>query len=137
MNLSIDGTTLEQLSIKQSSEVAKFDFMLRFVYNPTLDDNKLSFHLCSSRDLFNEMTIAVIGQRFKHLFEQLFLSNSGFSRIDTSNTPISKLDLILPEEVRNIEGVIFCRQLDIVNEGMCIDFKIVLCLTPISDLSAI
>ena len=82
--------------MKQSSEVAKFDFMLTFVHDPTLNENNLSFHLCSSCDLFNEMTIAVIGQRFKHLFEQLFLSNSGFSRIDTSTTPISKLDLILP-----------------------------------------
>jgi hypothetical protein len=37
-----DGATLEQISSQQSSEVTKFDFMLMFVYNPTLDDDKLS-----------------------------------------------------------------------------------------------
>jgi fengycin family lipopeptide synthetase D len=121
--LSFDGARFEQISLKQSSEAAKFDFKLTFIYNPALDDNKLSFRLACSRDLFDETTVTNISQRFKYLFEQLFSSNSIGSRIDTDLTPISKLDLILPEESKEIEDVVFCRQPNIVNEGMSIFSK--------------
>ena len=118
--LSVDAATLEQLSFRQPSEVAKFDFMLTFVYNPTSNDNKLSFHLCNSRDLFNETTIAIIGQRFKHLFEQFLLSTSSLNQTDTSISLISKLDLILPEEFNEVEDIVFYRQLNVIDEGMFI-----------------
>ena len=116
--LSFGGASIEQLPLKRSSEVAKFDFMSTFIYNPALDDNRLLFSLVCSRDLFDEKTTTSISQRFKHLFEQLFLSNSTVSQIDTDHTPISKLGLILPEEVKEIEVVVFHRQPDVMNEGM-------------------
>ncbi|CAF4112649.1 unnamed protein product, partial [Rotaria sordida] len=44
-HISLDGATLEQVSLDSSCEVAKFDFMLTFVYNPTLNDDRLSCRL--------------------------------------------------------------------------------------------
>jgi non-ribosomal peptide synthetase component F len=116
-HFSFNGGSLEQVSLEQSSEVAKFDFMLAFVYNATLDDNKLSFRLTCSRDLFDETTVVTIARRLKHLFEQLFSSNPTIIPIDTCVTPITKLNLILPEEVKETESVVFCRQSNVVNEG--------------------
>src|SRR5271168_4736579 len=61
-----DGATLEQLSSQRSSEVAKFDFKLSFVYNPALGDGKLSYNLVCSQDLFGETTVGIIARRFEH-----------------------------------------------------------------------
>ncbi|CAF4083768.1 unnamed protein product, partial [Rotaria sordida] len=37
-HLSLNDATLEQVSLEQSFEMAPFDFMLTFIYNPTLND---------------------------------------------------------------------------------------------------
>jgi non-ribosomal peptide synthetase component F len=117
--LSFDGASLEQMSLPQSSEVAKFDFMVIFTYNPTLDhDQRLSCHLTCSRDLFDETTVATIARRFQCLFSQLFAANAAIIQTDTCLVPVCKLSLILPEEVKERKGIIFCRQSNIVNEGM-------------------
>ena len=55
--LSLDGGSLEQISLPQSCEVAKFDFLLRFVYDPQLNDGKLSCRFICSHDLFDKITV--------------------------------------------------------------------------------
>ncbi|CAF4165784.1 unnamed protein product, partial [Adineta steineri] len=115
--LSFDGTSLKQVSFKQSSQVAKFDFMLTFIYNPLLENNRLSFHLTCSRDLFEEITVRNIGRRLEYCVQQLFSSNETINRIDTCVTSISKFNLILPEETQEMEDIMFCRQSHIINEA--------------------
>ncbi|CAF4099703.1 unnamed protein product, partial [Adineta steineri] len=115
--LSLDGTSLKQVSFKQSLEVAKFDFMLTFIYNPMLENNRLSFHLTCSYDLFDEITVTSIGRRLEYCFQQLFSSNQTINRIGTCFTSVSKFDLILPEETEEMEDIIFYRQSHIMNEA--------------------
>ena len=118
--ISFDGTSLEEVLFQQLYETAKFDFMLRFIHNPISENDKLSCQLVCSRDLFDEMTVAKIAQRFEHLILQLFSPNASFLQTDRSAAAIEKISLILPEEVREIEDTVFCRQSNIVNEGMFI-----------------
>ena len=66
--LSFDGVTAEKMPLKETSVVTKFDLMLTFVYNLTLNDRRLSFRLVGAHDLFEETTLATIAQRPKHLF---------------------------------------------------------------------
>ncbi|CAF4159546.1 unnamed protein product, partial [Adineta steineri] len=115
--LSFDGTSLKQVSFKQSSEVAKFDFMLTFIYNPLLENNRLSFHLTCSRDLLDEITVRNIGRRLEYCVQQLFSSNETSNRIDTCFTAVSKIGLIILEETREMEDTAFCRQPHIINEA--------------------
>jgi non-ribosomal peptide synthetase component F len=116
--ISFDGATLEQVSLRQSSEVAKFDFMLRFVYNSILDDGRLACHFVCSRDLFEETTVTTIARRFQHLFCQIFSSTSNAAHIDHSITPVRKLSLILPVEAEEMQRVVFRRLPKIDNQGM-------------------
>ncbi|CAF4234430.1 unnamed protein product, partial [Adineta steineri] len=125
--LSFDGTSLKQVSFKQSSQVAKFDFMLTFIYNPLLENNRLSFHLTCSRDLFEEITVTNIGRRLEYCIQQLFSSNQTINQIDTCFTSISKINLILPEETQELEDVIFCRQSHIISEAPASFSQALLC----------
>ncbi|CAF1559959.1 unnamed protein product, partial [Adineta steineri] len=118
--LSLDEASFKQVSLERSFEVAKFDFMLMFVYNPILENNRLSFRLTCSHDLFDEITVTNIGRRLEYFFQQLFSSNETINQIDRGFTFMSKLDLILPEETQEMEDVIVCRQSHIMNEGIYI-----------------
>ena len=119
-HLSMNNVNLEQVSLSQSYKVAKFDFMLTFVYNPTSRHNRLSCTLACSGDLFDERTVTIIGRRLKHLVDGLFFSKEIISMIDVCDAPISKLDLILAEEADEMEDIVFCRQANVVNEGMSV-----------------
>jgi NRPS condensation-like uncharacterized protein len=119
-HLSFNGARLEPVSLEQSSEVAKFDFMLTFIYNPTLNDGKLSCRFVCSRDLFDEMTVANIARRFQHLFVQVFSSKFNVSQTNQLTILMSKLFLILPEEAIEMQEVVFHRLPNINNEGMYI-----------------
>jgi len=116
--ISFDGATLKQFPSQRSSEVAKFDFMFMFVYNPTLDDGKLSYRLICSEDLFDETTVVTIARRFEHFFFQIFTSNFNTAEIDQSVLSINKTSIILPEEAQEIQNVVFSRLPNILNEGM-------------------
>jgi hypothetical protein len=118
--LFFDGASLEQMSLPQSCEVAKFDFMLRFVYDASLNNGRLSCLFICSRDLFDETTVATISRKFQHLFEQLVSSNSNVLESDEFSIPINKLSLILPEENEEIQGTIFHRMSSVDSEGMYI-----------------
>ncbi len=121
--LSFDGTVLEQISSPQFFEVAKHDFTLRFVYDSTLHDDRLSYRFVCSSDLFNKTTIATISRKFQHLFEQFFLLNFNSVEIDQSIIPIRRLSLILPEESEEIQRVDFRRLSNITNQGMYLLYR--------------
>jgi hypothetical protein len=115
----LNNTNVEQLpSIEQIYEITKFDFYIRFVYNPTADNNKLSCSLGCSRDLFEERTVIQMGQRFQHLFEQIFSRKSNSIQMDEMMTSIDKFSLILPEETEELQRVTFHRLPNIDKEGM-------------------
>jgi hypothetical protein len=113
-----DGATLEQISLQQPSEVAKFDFMLTFVYNPTLDDGKLSYRLVCSQDQFHDATVVTIARRFEHFFFQISSSKFNTAGTDQSFPSMNKLSLILPEEAKEMQQVALRRLPNIFNEGM-------------------
>ncbi|CAF4024354.1 unnamed protein product, partial [Adineta steineri] len=115
--LSLDAASFKQVSLERSFEVAKFDFMLTFVYNPMMENNRLSFRLTCSHDLFDEITVTNIGRRLEYCFQQLFSSNQTINQIDTCFTSISKINVILPEETQEMKDVMFCRQSHIMNEA--------------------
>jgi non-ribosomal peptide synthetase component F len=117
-HLALNNIRLEQISMKQSYQITKFDFMITFVYSPSSNDDLLSFHVACSRDLFDEITVAQTAQRFQYLFEQLFRAKSTTIPMDECVTSIHKLSVILPEEVKELQTVIFQRLENIVNEGM-------------------
>jgi hypothetical protein len=118
-SFSINGASLEQMSIEQSYEIAKFDFSMTFKYNVTAVDNQLSCSLICSQDIFDKTTVAVLSQRFQYLFDQIFRINSNVSlRNDCSTILMKKLSIILPEEAAEMEAIIFRRLDNIVGEGM-------------------
>ncbi|CAF4171310.1 unnamed protein product, partial [Adineta steineri] len=125
--LSLDGASFKQMSFERSSEVAKFDFMLTFIYNPVMEHNRLSFHLTCSRDLFDESTVRNIGRRLEYCFQQIFASNENINQIGTCFTSLSKFNLILPEETEELEDIIFCRQSHITNEAPASFSQALLC----------
>ncbi|CAF4139461.1 unnamed protein product, partial [Adineta steineri] len=105
------------VSLQQSSEVAKFDFTSRFVYNPISDDNILSCSFICSLDLFEDTTVTKMLQRFQYLFEQLFSLDISVNQTDLVVLPIAKLTLILPDEVNEMQQIAFYRQSNVVNEA--------------------
>ena len=116
--LSLNGTQLEQIFVKKTIQVAKFDFALTFVYNSTLDHNPLSCSLVCSRDLFDQITVTGIAQRFEYFVGQLFRMPSKDCVIDSSVLPLKKLSVILPEEATEMQAMILRRMKTTVNEGM-------------------
>jgi non-ribosomal peptide synthetase component F len=117
-NYSINDTRLKRVSSQPIYINSKYDFMLIFYYNTTLSSGKLFGHFLCSRDLFDEKTVLTISQRFEHVFKQLFPLNGA----DVYQKPISKYDIILSREIQEMQDVIFCRQLNILNEGKSIYF---------------
>ena len=115
---SLNGECLEQVSKKQSYEMAKFDFSVTFVYNPTRDKDELSGTFVCSRDLFEEMTVKQMAKRFQHLFEQVFSTKLSDILMDESMKSIDTFSGFLPEEIEELQSVVFHRLPNIDNEGM-------------------
>ncbi|CAF1492545.1 unnamed protein product, partial [Adineta steineri] len=116
-HLSLNNANLERISLERSAEAAKFDFSLTFVYNPSSDDNQMSCRFVCSRDLFEKLTISKIAQRFQYMFEQLFQSQSSNIPLMNVSSSITKLSLILPEEAKEMDLVVFYRLENIMNEA--------------------
>jgi non-ribosomal peptide synthetase component F len=116
-HFSLNGACFQQVSIEQSYDVAKFDFSMIFIYNPTLSNNQLSCSLVCSRDLFEETTVTQISRRFQYFCEELFSTKADAIPMNESMTSISRLSLILPEEKEEIQTMKFHRLKNIVNEG--------------------
>ncbi|CAF4155672.1 unnamed protein product, partial [Adineta steineri] len=70
--LNFNDANLEQVSLNESYEMAKFDFSLNFIYNSSSDDNQLSCSFVCSSDIFDGTTVSIIGRRFEYLCKQIF-----------------------------------------------------------------
>ncbi|CAF3923978.1 unnamed protein product, partial [Adineta steineri] len=98
-DLCLNGVNLEEVSLKELYEMAKFDFSLTFVYNPSSDGNQLSCCFVCSSDIFDATTAAVIGRRLKYLCEQIFDTPVSFAQhriwfenqtdADTNRSPLT------------------------------------------------
>ncbi|CAF4137554.1 unnamed protein product [Adineta steineri] len=119
---SIGDVWLEEVPIEESNEIAQFDFLTTFLYNPTSDDHKLSCQFSCSHDLFDNTTVKTIVQRFQHLLSQLFLTNSNGIEKNLSTKSIKNLSLILPEEADEIYALTLSRVTSVATEGMAISF---------------
>jgi hypothetical protein len=117
-NFSLDGASLDQMSIEQSYQVAKFDFSMAFAYNRRSDDNQLSCSLTCSQDIFDKTSVALISQRFEYLFDQIFGTSSDMTVMNDCMISINKLSVILPEEAEEMEGIVFRRLESTSDEGM-------------------
>ena len=115
--ISFDGLTLEQLPLQNVSEIAKYDFALRFFHDATSNDRKLSFRFICSRDLFDETTVTSIARRFEYLCAQIFSEELNGFHNDRSNGSLDELTIILPEEMDEIERINFHRITDVLTEG--------------------
>ena len=116
--MSLNGTSLKEVLMAQSSDVAKFDFSMAFVYNPTSDDEILSCSFICSGDLFEETSVTLIARRFQYVFQQLFSINSCAKEMNQPIVSINKLTLILQAEADEIKTVVFLTVENAVNEGM-------------------
>jgi len=114
----MNGANLEQISIEQSYEVAKFDLSVTFVYNPTADEDKVTCFFVCSRDLFEETTVAQIAQRFQYLSEQIFRTDTRGILVNECITSINKPSFMLPKEAEGQEASHFRRLENTVSEGM-------------------
>ncbi|UJR12905.1 hypothetical protein I4U23_017079 [Adineta vaga] len=76
--------------------------------------------LTCSADMFKyQANVDLLARRFKHILTQMFCSPVVDEPIHNQySISISKLSLILPEEVEEMQGVIFHRLPTIINEGM-------------------
>ncbi|CAF3939141.1 unnamed protein product [Adineta steineri] len=124
--LCLNGVNLEQVWLKESYDMAKFDFSLTFVYNPSSNDNQLSCSFVCSRDLFDERTVLTLSQRFKHLCEQVFSSKLIEKPDDTCSITIAQLNLILLDELKEMRDFVFCRQKNITNEDAVIEQQLLM-----------
>ena len=116
--LSFEGTILNEVALPQSFGVAKFDFSIAFVYDPTANDDIMSCSFVCSRDLFEEITVVQMARRFQHLCEQLFVTNSNVMEMNQSIMSLNSFSLIVSEEAEEIQQTVFCRLEHAVNEGM-------------------
>ncbi|CAF4187325.1 unnamed protein product, partial [Adineta steineri] len=115
--LRLNGVNLEQVPLNELYAMTKFDFSLNFIYNSSSDDNQLSCSFICSRDLFGEITVAMISRRFQYVLEQLFSSESSTNCMDLYCISISKVNLILPEEAEERQAIMFHRLENISNEA--------------------
>ncbi|CAF4196175.1 unnamed protein product, partial [Adineta steineri] len=120
--LCLNDANLEEVPLDQSAQVAKFDFSLTFVYNPSSDHNQLSCSFVCSYDLFEKSTVSKVAQRFQYMFEQLFQKQSSNIPVVNLSSSINKVSLILPEETEEMELVLFHRLENVANEGRTVYF---------------
>ncbi|CAF3953230.1 unnamed protein product, partial [Adineta steineri] len=115
--LCLNNANLERVTLEQSAEVPKFDFLLTFEFNPLSDNKILSCSFVCSRDRFEKSTISKIAERFQYMFEQLFQTQFSTTAMIDPSLSINKLSLILPEEAEEMELVVFHRLDNMVNEA--------------------
>ena len=116
---SLGDTDLERIFVRRSSSLAKFDFLLSFVYNSTFNRDQLSFGLVCSADVLNKTTVTGIAQRFNYFLSQIFEMRSTESNVMDGTLQMHKLSVILPEEAAEIQSATFRRISNLTNEGMC------------------
>jgi hypothetical protein len=117
-SFSLNDTNLKQISIGQPYQMAKFDFSMTFIYNSISNENQLSCFLVCSSDIFDKITVTHFAQRFEYFLDQIFGTEPNANMRDDSIISINKLSVILPEEAREMQTIIFRRMENIGNEGM-------------------
>ncbi|CAF1472953.1 unnamed protein product, partial [Adineta steineri] len=97
--------------------IALFDLSLTIVHDHHLRSTEC-FLDCSADIFQHQADVDLLANRFLHMLTQLFGSSMTADRMhNQSSMPISKLLLILPEEIEEIQGVIFRRLPTIMNEA--------------------
>ncbi|CAF1513968.1 unnamed protein product [Adineta steineri] len=118
----LNDANLEQMSLEQVAEIAKFDFSLTFAYNSSSDNKSLSCNFIASSDLFEKSTISQMARRFEYMFKQLFQTQSSNIPVMNMSSSINRISLILPEEGEEMKLIVFHRLKNIFDEGMIIYF---------------
>ncbi|CAF4666490.1 unnamed protein product [Rotaria socialis] len=112
--LSLGKTQIQRMVALQADTVAKFDFLCTFVENPSATDNIMSCSFVCSQDLFDQTKVETIARRFQQLLTQIFSSKSMFDR---TVEPIYNLSVILPEELEEMQRMVFHRVLNVTHEA--------------------
>jgi non-ribosomal peptide synthetase component F len=105
--LTLNETQLEAVPLPAKDSVAKFDFMLTLIHDPSSTNNTLSCSLICSSDIFDQQTVQILLDRFSTIVEQLF----GSVKVSKSMQPLYKLSIIQPDELRII------RELDSIDKN--------------------
>ncbi|CAF1460176.1 unnamed protein product [Adineta steineri] len=132
---TVDGASLEPVSSSVFLD-AQFDLELVFGYNPTPDENRLSCGFLCLPDAFDETTFNAITRRFRLFYSQLFTTNLSKDLTDKFHISIKNLSVLLPEEADEIQGIVFCRLLNIGSEAQAFHAQtsIALGLLPLTPL---
>ncbi|CAF1651854.1 unnamed protein product, partial [Adineta ricciae] len=115
--IQLDSAGLEIVSLKQFTEVAKFDFGLSFFLNSSQNRTLVGFQLDCSRDCFNENTAEIIARRMKRFCDQSFASDKNGNELNASTMPLARFDIMLSEEANEIRHIEFTRESRIKDEG--------------------
>lgn len=97
----LNETLLEPVSSYQVDNMAKFDFMLSLIYDPSATNNIMSCSLVCSRDIFDQTTMDILIDRYSWFFRQLF---DPVTILSTSDH-LYKLSIILPHELKLIHAL--------------------------------
>lgn len=116
--LTVGGTSLEEIPIPTSYEVAKFDFALTFIYDPSSSHEKLSFRLVCSHDLVDKSTAIIMARRLQYLFEQLLIHRQNENDETQLILPLARLSVVLPQEADEMQHLIISQQNDSMKRGM-------------------
>jgi hypothetical protein len=71
-----------------------------------------------STDVYEDAMISLIARRFQHFLSQIFSTNVEKNQFNQSLEQISKLSILLPEDIEEIQRVVFYRLPNIVDTGM-------------------
>ncbi|CAF1573219.1 unnamed protein product [Rotaria magnacalcarata] len=100
--VTLDDATIVNMSntieIDGYDAVNTLDFSISVRHNPT--SGKLSFSIHAALDLFDEITVNKIAQRFHFMLDQIFF------KWDQCRQPIYEFSVMLPAEVSLIESLI-------------------------------
>ncbi|CAF1607242.1 unnamed protein product, partial [Adineta steineri] len=96
---------------------ALFDLSLTIAHDHHSRSTECFFD-CSADIFKNQADVDLLANRFQHMLTQLFCTSMTDELIyNQSNMPISKLSLILPEEIEEMQGVIFRKLSNTANEA--------------------
>jgi hypothetical protein len=116
--LSLNDAAFESVPFLQQSQVAKFDFMLTFIDDPSSMNERLSFRLVCSHDLFDEATVGIMARRFQQLINYLFMDQANINDSgDSLMLRMNTLSLILSEEADEIQQTVFDRKNNALDKG--------------------
>jgi hypothetical protein len=111
------GTRFEDKTDELLPDESLYDLEVIFVCDPTSDTGKLSCNFSGASDTFDQITIDIMTRRFEHLYLQLFTANLNGTATNKHLVPLRVLSLILPEEIEEMQEVVFSRLSNISNKG--------------------